>query len=305
MKKFYVLAALSVAGLAFSQNAISFEASEGFTLGDINGQNAWTVTESGNSFIKNQVISNEQASNGVFSFKNAYESSFGPQYMPILGAEKTFASPLDYKNTTISYDFRANLQGESDFEFAVYAIDEVNEAFDTLFAIGFENRGYVYLFTEKNFEGFVYADPTWSVNKWYNMKIVISENKITYFLDGVQIHDGPNNSKMNIVGMNMLHNNYGGDAYYDNFKINGVDLATYEAQHSAGLKIYPNPAKDIVTIDTKEKIDFYSIYNMTGQKVLSGSNAKEINIQSLTKGNYILQVKTKDNKTQSTKLVKN
>jgi len=137
------------------------------------------------------------------------------------------------------------------------------------------------------------------------MKIHITADKITYYLDNVQIFENPNNSKVNILGMNFLHNNYGGNAYYDNIKINNVDLATYEAQHSTGLKIYPNPAKDIVKIDSKDAIETYNIFSMAGQKVLSGSNAKEINIQSLAKGNYILQVKTKDNKTQSTKLVKN
>lgn len=304
MKKFYVLAALSVASLAFSQNAISFEASEGFTLGDINGQNGWEVTESSDGPLTNQIITNEKASNGNFSFKNAHVDEYQDQWFPIMGVEKTFATPLDFNDTTISYDFNGSTKGGSDFEFAVYAINEATEEFDTLLATGFENRGMIYIWNE-NFSEIGYANKTWEPNKWYNMKIHITADKITYYLDNVQIFENPNNSKVNILGMNFLHNNYGGNAYYDNIKINNVDLATYEAQHSTGLKIYPNPAKDIVKIDSKDAIETYNIFSMAGQKVLSGSNAKEINIQSLAKGNYILQVKTKDNKTQSTKLVKN
>lgn len=304
MKKFYVLATLAVASLAFSQNAISFEAAEGFTLGDINGQNGWKVTESSDGPLTNQIITNELASNGSFSFKNAHVNEYLDQWFPIMGVEKTFATPLDFNDTTISYDFNATQKGGSDFEFAVYAINETTEEFDTLLATGFENRGMIYIWNE-NFGKIGYADKTWEPNKWYNMKIHITADKITYYLDGVQIFENPNNSKVNIIGMNFLHNNYGGSAYYDNIKINNVTLASYEAQLSKNLKIYPNPAKDVVTIDSKEAIESYNIFNIAGQKILSGSNAKEINIQSLAKGNYIIQVKTKDNKTQSTKLVKN
>lgn len=304
MKKIYIIATLSVASLAFSQNSISFEAAEGYALGDINEQKGWTVSEKSDGFIKKQVITNELASQGSFSFKNAYESDFGEQFMPIIGAEKSFASPLDYKDTTISYDFLANMQGKSDFEFAVYAIDKENQAFDTLFALGFDNRGYIYLFPKKNFEGFTYATPTWKVNQWYNIKIVISETNYKFYLDNVEIYNGENDGKANIVGINMLHNNYKGDAYYDNFKINDVDLATFEAQQSNILKIYPNPAKDFVTIENKEKIASYSIFSMAGQKVLDGATESRINVQALPKGQYLVKVTTADNKVYTTKLIK-
>ncbi|WP_300675520.1 T9SS type A sorting domain-containing protein [Soonwooa sp.] len=304
MKKFYVLATLSVASLAFSQNAISFEASEGFTLGNINGQNGWEVTEGRDGFLTNQIITNEKASSGNFSFKNAHVSEYQDQWMPIMGAEKTFAAPLDFNDTTISYDFYATQKGGSDFEFAIYAINEEYQDYDTLLAVGFENRGMIYIWNE-NFGQIGYADKTWEPNKWYNMKIHITTDKITYYLDDIKIFENPNESKVNLIGMNFLHNNYAGDAYYDNIKINEKNLATYEAQLSKSLKIYPNPAKDTVSIDSKEAVESYNIFNMAGQKLLSGNSAKDINIQSLTKGNYILQVKTKDNKTQSTKLVKN
>ena len=303
MNKIYSFITISASVLSFAQSTISFETTEGYTLGDINGQNGWTVTERNGAALTNQVISDEVAKTGSNSFKNAYLDGVDPQWFPIIGIEKTFNQHLDYKAATISYDFRANLQGESDFEFAIYGINQAEQAYDTLFALGFENRGYIYLWTEPNFGGFQYATPKWNINQWYNMKIEITEDKIICYLDGVEIYNGANTSKVNVEGFNFLHNNYGGDAYYDNIKINNEDLATWEAKNNKGISVYPNPAKDFFMINSPSQAD-YTIYNTIGQSVQQGKAQGKVDIQSLKPGVYIVQVKTEDNKVESTKLIK-
>jgi hypothetical protein len=73
------------------------------------------------------------------------------------------------------------------------------------------------------------------------------------------------------------------------------------------LSVYPNPAKDIVTVATKNGTKFTSIdvYSMEGQLVKSIANLNEteaqIQINGLTKGLYILQASTSTS-TYSTKL---
>lgn len=70
MKKItFLLFFLSFIG--FSQQTISFEENEGFSLGNLNNQNDWEVTEGSDGVLTNQVISNEHASDGSYSFKNA------------------------------------------------------------------------------------------------------------------------------------------------------------------------------------------------------------------------------------------
>lgn len=74
------------------------------------------------------------------------------------------------------------------------------------------------------------------------------------------------------------------------------------------LNIYPNPAKDVVTIDLNNKNNIHSeinIYNVMGMLVKSEliqSNQKQINIDDLNNGIYLIEVKS-NNKTQKQKLI--
>lgn len=57
------------------------------------------------------------------------------------------------------------------------------------------------------------------------------------------------------------------------------------------FKIYPNPASAIVTIKTEATIDRLELYNALGQLVLSEQgNIKQINVQALKSGIYILKI---------------
>ena len=52
-------------------------------------------------------------------------------------------------------------------------------------------------------------------------------------------------------------------------------------------KLYPNPVKEILNIDNKELTEF-TIYNLTGQKVLSMFATNQIPVKNLDKGIYFL-----------------
>lgn len=306
MKKFYVLAALSVASLAFSQNAISFEAAEGFALGDINGQNGWEVTlNNDNQPIANQVISNEKATQGQNSVKIAVDLNEDFGWFPIYGVAKQLDNEFTYnaqKSLTVEFDTFITETDGSTFEFGAWGIS--GEEFVPLYFYSFNYTGNLEIVNSIDFD-YDNANFTWEANKWYTLKTEITPSEIKYYINGDLVHTGSNYSNVSALGFNFLHDNFDGAAYIDNIKINNVDLATYEAQVSKSLKIYPNPAKDVVTIETKEKVETYTIFNMAGQKVLSGTTSGTINIKSLSKGNYILNVKTIDSKSHSSKLIKN
>lgn len=305
MKNKYLLILSLVSSLAFAQQTISFEASEGYSLGNINGQNNWTVTETSDGPLTNQIITDEFSSSGNYSFKNAYVPEYNDQWFPIFGIEKSFSPALDYKNTTLSYDFYATEQNGSDFEFALYSINDDLQEFEIVTAVGFENRGMIYIYPELNLGGFTYADETWQVNKWYNMKVEFTESNIKYYLDNNLILSVANTSKVNLDGMNFLHNNFGGNAYYDNIKINDEVMAVNDVK-KANIKLYPNPVKDILKINlsNNENINEINIYNVAGQKLKTVSKQSEINVESLAKGVYMLDIKTDKNKTYNSKFIK-
>lgn len=305
MKKIYFIAATLVCTTIAAQQTISFESAEGYTLGDINTQNGWTVTESSDGPLTNQIVTDEVAKNGTHSFKNAHVPQYSDQWFPIFGAEKTITPASDFHNTTISYDFYSPSQLGSDFEFALYSINQATQEYDIVLAVGFENRGFIYIYPELNFGGFTYADQKWQTNTWYNVRIEIKEETIRFFLDNELMLDVPNSGQVNIDGMNFLHNNFGGDAYYDNIKVNEGVLAVNSVKKGK-MSVYPNPVKDVlkVQLPATEKVATIAVHNLVGQKISTVDSAGEINVQNLKAGTYVITVTDTKGVSYSSKFVK-
>lgn len=290
--------------LTFAQQTISFETTEGFQLGTLNTQNGWEVTEGTDGFITNQVITNEHASNGTYSFKNGDEPGFDFQWFPIFGASKTFETPLDHTNLTVSYDVKATALNGSDFEFVLYSID-ANDEFVPVAGVGIENRGFIYLIKDADYD-FDYAEAEWTPNEWVNIKIEISATEIKYYVDNVLQSTIANFTQLDVLGVNMLHNNYGNDAYYDNLVITNSDLGTTPFGQNS-LAVYPNPAKDVVSLalpintEVKEVV----VYNVTGQEVLRTNQTENISISELATGTYFLKATTTNGASLTKKILKN
>ncbi|NNE31071.1 MAG: family 16 glycosylhydrolase [Winogradskyella sp.] len=59
--------------------------------------------------------------------------------------------------------------------------------------------------------------------------------------------------------------------------------------------VYPNPASDILNIDTVSEVDSLVMYNVMGQEVLSQQNSeKKLNVSTLNSGIYILKITSND-----------
>ncbi|MEG0695649.1 Vgb family protein [Algoriella sp.] len=65
----------------------------------------------------------------------------------------------------------------------------------------------------------------------------------------------------------------------------------------------PNPVKDILNINIENSKFNVELYSVDGKLILSKENSKQINLSSLAKGTYILQIRT-DNKTYTQKVLK-
>ena len=87
------------------------------------------------------------------------------------------------------------------------------------------------------------------------------------------------------------------------FKFDGsLGVADVNAVKS-NLKVYPNPAVDIVNIKADKDIKSVTLYDTSGKKVKSYTGS-EINVSSLTKGTYMLQVYYGNGAVENTKLIK-
>ncbi|QFG53993.1 reprolysin-like metallopeptidase [Chryseobacterium sp.] len=97
-------------------------------------------------------------------------------------------------------------------------------------------------------------------------------------------------------------NGFTGEVEDYNVVVTG-SMATSEVQDS-GVKIYPNPATDVLNITKVSDRAVYQIHNMAGQLVSGGQiKRNQVNVSGLTIGNYIISVTDGDFKT-SMKFIK-
>src|ERR1051326_720632 len=74
-------------------------------------------------------------------------------------------------------------------------------------------------------------------------------------------------------------------------RISNKITAENEVINAKQIKVYPNPAKDKIFIDVKNKNTTMSLFDICGKEVLKTQN-KEIDISALPEGIYFFQVKT-------------
>lgn len=305
MRRIYLLSFLILfTFISRAQTHISFEENEGYELGSIHQQMGWEVTESdADGFIQHQVISDEQASDGEWSFKNGYEPDYDWQFFPIFGATQLFDEPIDYtKGFTISYDILVTEQMGSDFEFVLFGTNEDDE-WSPIAGVGTENRGFFYFTKDENYD-FEYAESEWIPNEWNNIKVVVTENEIEYYINDNLEYSLANFSHLDIQGFNMLHNNYGADAYYDNFVYESGEMGV-SPHLKEGFTFYPNPVDDMVHLKG-ENLDGakIGIYSLLGQEVLKTEFAAQLDLSDLEAGIYILQITKTSGESFSQKLIK-
>lgn len=83
---------------------------------------------------------------------------------------------------------------------------------------------------------------------------------------------------------------------FDNVVVSAVStanlLAVDEFNKKVSVDVYPNPASDYININTKEKIKSVYLYNASGIRVGKYSDSKSIDIKSLPKGTYLVNINT-------------
>lgn len=83
-----------------------------------------------------------------------------------------------------------------------------------------------------------------------------------------------------------------------------TNLATNENNLSKNnVKIYPNPAKDLINITSKQQISSIEILDQSGKRILESKDLK-INVSNLSKGVYILKIKFSNGSSSIQKLIK-
>lgn len=297
MNKFLFSALLSTLSLStFAQEQkISFEVSEGYNpYSEFNGQKGWSTV--GFISLNNPYITGGNPSEGEYSVivqsENFYQYKWG-------GIRYNLSN---YQHFSISTDVSLESLNKSSHELLKLISSQGLE----LVNIGsfiFHSNGTVNVGSDKN--SIDISNSTWQQNRWYNLKIEVNLNKkeIKFFINNSLVYITTIDSYIEKIDeVNYLLDNNNSNFYIDNVVIKNLENLSTDDLNKKEIKIYPNPVQDVLSIQTNDKINSVEIFDLTGKSILKSSD-KNINTQSLSKGIYIVKIKT-DNQEISQKIIK-
>ncbi|MEJ5049078.1 M12 family metallo-peptidase [Chryseobacterium culicis] len=109
------------------------------------------------------------------------------------------------------------------------------------------------------------------------------------------------------ITVEFFSNEYGtGNGWNAGFLCKFLGVEDIETNNNT-VSIYPNPAKTMIIISSKENLKSYKIFDEAGRLVTSASSLKgsktEINLSSIQTGNYVISIET-EKQTINKKLIK-
>lgn len=267
---------------------ISFESSEGYTVGNLGGQQGWTVW--GGLPVSNAQVVNSNPTDGARSFNM---SSTG-LIQDLCGIEKNITSFVTSNDVEISFDYNFTGLNSSSYEIAIY-----NNALISDYTAAFQIDYLTGTLSFRTNSGLI-DGPVLTANQWHNLKIVIkkSDNTLKYFANGTQIYSGNLGVNKNVQAIDFVYDDYGTGFRVDNIQINNLSvLSTDEVGKRDLIKIYPNPTAETLNIETDSKINSITIFDAKGSLIKNFqeagiSNGKRINVSDLVSGIYMVKVKT-------------
>lgn len=135
--------------------------------------------------------------------------------------------------------------------------------------------------------------------------------------DNLVAWDGSCNSNLTTPTTESLTGLTSGSVYYIQVWSNAAEQGTFTLRltdptlginnfESSSFAAYPNPVKDVLTIDYKTNISTVSVFNLLGQQVIEkavNANHSQIDMAHLPSGTYMVKV-TADNQVKTIKVIK-
>lgn len=314
MNKILLSGMMVLGSLLSAQQLISFESTEGFTLGNAHGQQGWAtgIIDGTDISINNSTlmatnisgveINNTQAFHGVQSLKlSPIPNHTSVTNHDLFGGFYSLSTPLDANNFIISFDVK--MEGTDDIDSFFQGVNTNANADESpfIYMLDFAFDGNIYVIDNSSYGIDLIETVTWSPNTWHRVKIVGKATGVEYYLDNNLIytaaHLNPNNTTIN--RLNFVHDNAGTtSAFVDRIAINNE--AALSVKETIGndttIAIYPNPTTDMLHISSDEKVNGVAIFDMTGRRMNADLRENQVDVNHLEKGNYIITVSTKKGK---------
>ena len=160
---------------------------------------------------------------------------------------------------------------------------------------------------------------TFPANTWVKVGYSYDYNTgaITYTIDGTTVDlavtgytipAGAEASEHNIIMPYVTGNTATMTAAVDNVVLEANSVAQLGTSQvgqigDVKLSVYPNPATDVLTINSQTKVKGAKIYDITGKQTNVSLQGNQVEVRNLAKGVYILNVATEKG-TESVKFIK-
>jgi len=313
MKKIVLLAGLLFGThyFASAQQNISFETSEGYTIGALHGQNGWTVEDDddGGRGTNNVIISTTHHSNGANSLKFVADEEDNALLYDVYKlvtpggtlfsiTQDVFIDGIDDADGSDLGIVTVNIQGAdriptSAFNFKYDGTIDVLSAYNAIEdEYDFENVG-------------TFQDQT-----WYHIKTTfnLTAGTVKYYLNDELVYTATLPSGQTVNAIAYEFDDYTTSFYIDNIVFN-TDIAGMGKADAAKFSVFPNPATNNVTITSTNNaiVNGVTITDLNGRMVktvtLNGVTDARVNIAELSAGIYMMNIAS-DKGTVTKKIVK-
>ncbi len=309
MKKITLLFALLVASTGFAQTTetISFESSEGYTLGALSGQNDWGVTPEVTSQISVVDDISTDGDNSLFieGLNNPFVDQ--SQNIALVGA---FSELYSLNNDLVVVEFDIYLTDVADedndsSDFAFQLQSTVEELITSRIVFDFQDNIAI---VESGATGPVFTEiGTFEREEWISVKLIhkFEDNEIEYYINDELLHTGDVWNAESINQVVILFDNFDSSAYIDNISLSDDEsLSNEEFIANNEFVHYTNHGR--LYMQANVNLTEAMIFDMAGRQVLTEqiNNAKgSIDLNLLSTGMYIVKVAT-ENANHSFKIVK-
>ncbi len=301
MKKITLLLIMCIAMFSLKTNAqdlsISFESTEGFTLGEINGQNGWVTNPTYSPFVNIVDTQSTDGSNALYF----QDDPNGP--IPNNGITGAVSPAINFNDVTFTVDLFLE-SGANPSEFDVILQSVASNAVTS--RVVFFDGDILVIDAVPDLQ-FVNAG-TYSSDLWFELKVEhdFVNGTIEYSIDNTVIYTGNLVNGTNIDQLLLFSSFNQTGVYVDNVNFT-IPTMGAEEFNSRSIDIYPNPTTDIITIKPNNtfKINALRIYDLSGKQFEAHLNPNyTLNVDFLSSGTYVLVMDT-DKGTKSAKFVKN
>ncbi|SDE80518.1 T9SS type A sorting domain-containing protein [Epilithonimonas hungarica] len=290
------LATALLSALSFGQQKISFEPSEGYTLGTVVGQKEWTV-KTDNVPNNNFKVVTGKASDGNNSVEVTSTGNYTENFSFL------FKKIPEYNRLSVSADVKLEKLNSSDY-YMLSLYYNNNGNYSWAGGFNFMYSGKLYADSDVNFLDL----GNWTPEKWYNLRIEIdhvTEKNVKYYLDGQLVHTstlGPKVVRAN--DLNFEFDNDGSGFVVDNIIIKDMDQLSVSDISKTQINIFPNPTSNFINIKSNEIIKSVKLYNASGSLIKTeNANLSKIDISTFPKGNYLISIET-DSGIETKKIIK-